>query len=82
MMPHSILGYFDPGSGSILLQVIVGGFAGSALLFRYAWDRIRGKVSGGSHASQERGWDAEAKLHRLSGEMDLHRLSGEMPIPR
>ncbi|MCA9096562.1 MAG: hypothetical protein KDA68_23945 [Planctomycetaceae bacterium] len=76
MMPHSILGYFDPGSGSILLQVIVGGFAGSALLFRYAWDRIRGKVSGGSSADQL----SEEDLHRLSGEMSVHRRSGEMSV--
>jgi hypothetical protein len=45
MMLHSLLGYFDPGSGSILLQVVVGGFAGAALLFRYAWDHLRTRFS-------------------------------------
>lgn len=33
-----VLGYFDPGSGSLLLQVIVGGSAGLLVFARYLWD--------------------------------------------
>ena len=51
-MGEVILGYFDPGSGSILLQVIVGGFAGGLLLLRHAWDRIRQMISGPRVAEQ------------------------------
>src|SRR5690242_20193021 len=46
IMHQFVLGYFDPGSGSILLQVIVGGFAGVMLLFRYAWQGVRQKFLG------------------------------------
>jgi hypothetical protein len=40
-----ILAYFDPGSGSLLVQAIVGGLAGLAVLGKYLWnafaDRFR-----------------------------------------
>jgi len=45
----TLLGYFDPGSGSILLQVVVGGFAGGFVLVRYAWDRLRLKFRPQAH---------------------------------
>jgi len=32
------LAYFDPGSGSLLMQVIVGGTAGLVVFARYLWD--------------------------------------------
>jgi len=35
-----LLAYFDPGSGSLIAQVIVGGGAGLLVLVRYVWDRI------------------------------------------
>jgi hypothetical protein len=34
--------YFDPGSGSLLLQALVGGTAGLMVFGRYIWDAIRG----------------------------------------
>jgi hypothetical protein len=33
-----LLGYFDPGTGSLLLQMIVGGSAGLFVFARYLWD--------------------------------------------
>jgi len=33
-----LLGYFDPGSGSLLVQAFVGGTAGLIVLVRYLWD--------------------------------------------
>lgn len=35
-----MLAYFDPGSGSMLVQVLVGGAAGLAVFARYLWDHF------------------------------------------
>lgn len=32
-----IFAYFDPGSGSLILQALVGGFSGFVVLGRYLW---------------------------------------------
>ena len=34
-----VLAYFDPGPGSLLLQVIVGGSAGLLVLGKYLWEK-------------------------------------------
>ena len=34
----TMLAYFDPGSGSLLLQAIVGGSAGFLVFAKYLWD--------------------------------------------
>jgi len=36
------LGYIDPGTGSMLLQVIVGGVAAAAVGFKLFWSRLLG----------------------------------------
>lgn len=35
-----LLAYLDPGSGSLLLQLILGGVAGLALVLKLFWHRI------------------------------------------
>jgi len=35
-----LLAYFDPGSGSLLLQVLVGGSVGLLVFAKYLWERI------------------------------------------
>jgi hypothetical protein len=35
-----IFAYFDPGSGSLVLQAIVGGAAGLLVLAKYLWDAL------------------------------------------
>ncbi|MFN0054621.1 MAG: hypothetical protein ACKV0T_20815 [Planctomycetales bacterium] len=37
---HSVLAYFDPGSGSLLLQALVGGSAGLVVFAKYLWDTL------------------------------------------
>jgi hypothetical protein len=37
-MIDPLLAYFDPGSGSLLMQTIVGGTAGLLVLAKYLWD--------------------------------------------
>ena len=32
--------YLDPGSGSMLLQVLLGGFAGLAVIAKLYWNRV------------------------------------------
>lgn len=34
--------YLDPASGSIFLQLLLGGVAGVALFFKLTWHKIRG----------------------------------------
>jgi hypothetical protein len=33
-----VLAYFDPGSGSLLVQALVGGTAGLVVFAKYLWD--------------------------------------------
>ena len=42
---HTILGYFDPGTGSMLLQMILGGGAGVVVFGKYLWDTLFGSRS-------------------------------------
>jgi hypothetical protein len=35
-----ILGYIDPGSGSLIVSAIVGGVAGMAVVFKMGWRRF------------------------------------------
>jgi hypothetical protein len=37
-----IFGYLDPGSGSVILQAIVGGFAAVAVTAKLWWKRVTG----------------------------------------
>ena len=39
----NLLAYLDPGTGSLLLQALVGGFAGIWVFFRYFWQRWTSK---------------------------------------
>ncbi|MCY2962606.1 MAG: hypothetical protein NT069_02965 [Planctomycetota bacterium] len=43
-MDMSTLGYFDPGSGSMLVQVLVGGVAGALVFARYLWEHFSVKA--------------------------------------
>jgi hypothetical protein len=37
MSVSPLLGYFDPGSGSLVMQAIVGGTAGLFVFAKYLW---------------------------------------------
>jgi hypothetical protein len=34
--------YLDPGSGSMLVQLLLGGVAGAAVVVKLGWDRFKG----------------------------------------
>lgn len=36
-MMTAVVAYLDPGSGSLILQALVGGFSGLVVLGRYLW---------------------------------------------
>ncbi len=38
--PQLVLGYIDPGTGSIILQAVVGAIAGIAIAVKLFWYRI------------------------------------------
>lgn len=40
----SVIGYFDPGNGSLLMQALVGGAAGLFVLSRYLWEACTQKL--------------------------------------
>jgi hypothetical protein len=44
-----LVAYFDPGSGSLLMQTLVGGTAGLLVFAKYLWDTapslFRGRAS-------------------------------------
>lgn len=35
-----VFAYLDPGSGSLILQALVGGFSGIVVLGRYLWNQF------------------------------------------
>ena len=35
--------YVDPGAGSLLLQLILGGIAGALVTLKLFWNRLRGR---------------------------------------
>lgn len=48
-------GYFDPGSGSLLLQLILGGSAGLLVVAKYLWEQrpflLRGRKTDGTSSA-------------------------------
>lgn len=46
-MPSPAHAYLDPGSGSMLVQALLGGIAGVAVLVKIYWRRIVGRFRGG-----------------------------------
>jgi hypothetical protein len=41
-MPSPALAYLDPGAGSLLIQMVLGGIAMAAVMARVFWARLRG----------------------------------------
>ena len=40
MLEIPVEAYLDPGSGSMLLQILLGGFAGIAVIVKLYWHRV------------------------------------------
>ena len=41
-----VLAYFDPGSGSLVLQSLVGGTAGCMVFGKYLWAFVKDRLLG------------------------------------
>ena len=59
-----IFAYLDPGSGSLLLQALLGGLAGIAVAFK-AW---RARISGKAAAGVDRVESASREEQPITGE--------------
>jgi len=44
-LSQSAHAYLDPGTGSMLLQLVLGGVAGAAVVVRLYWARVKGFFS-------------------------------------
>ena len=55
-----VFAYLDPGTGSMVLQVIVGGVAAIGVAGRYYWRRITGRGSAPTETQGETTADAES----------------------
>jgi hypothetical protein len=40
LIPTQVFAYIDPGSGSMLLQLLLGGVAGLAVIVKLFWHRL------------------------------------------
>jgi len=67
----TILAYFDPGSGSMLVQAIAGGAAGLLVFGKYLWDAFSAKFR--NCGGQVFGPDVNALSAASSGEIPISR---------
>jgi hypothetical protein len=64
----TILAYFDPGPGSLLVQAIVGGTAGLLVFGKYLWNSASARFHGPVHGK------TQTDLNSISADS-----SGEIP---
>jgi hypothetical protein len=64
LLPSPAQAYLDPGSGSMLLQLLLGGVAGLTVLLKLFWHRVREVL--GLSAKEERASSA-AQLRSDAG---------------
>jgi hypothetical protein len=48
-----VFGYLDAGSGSLLLQMLIGGIAGLAAYTRFRWHSVKGWLQKAPKADEE-----------------------------
>lgn len=48
LLPEPALAYLDPGTGSVFMQILLGGLAGLAVAGKLFWHRITGFFSFGT----------------------------------
>ena len=59
-MHFAPLAYLDPGSGSILIQILIAALLGIAVAVRASWSRIK-KLFGKGQADEQTDDDADDK---------------------
>jgi hypothetical protein len=58
----TIFGYLDPGTGSMLLQLLLGGFAAVGVAAKLYWSRIKSFLRIGRRREAEPGVKTESQL--------------------
>ena len=48
---YGTIAYIDPGTGSLILQILLAGIAGLGVLLKLFWARIKAVFAGSSSAS-------------------------------
>ena len=48
-----LMGYLDPGSGSLIIQLLIAVFVGAGIFFRARWEKIKKLFGGKSSESEE-----------------------------
>ena len=54
VLERPVHAYLDPGSGSVLLQVLLGGFAALGVAARFFWHRLTGRLRRGDADADQR----------------------------
>jgi hypothetical protein len=67
-----ILAYFDPGSGSLLVQALAGGAAGLLVFGKYLWDTYAPRF-GRLGKRQNAGTETATLAAASSGEIPIFR---------
>jgi hypothetical protein len=44
-----VLAYLDPGSGSMLVQLLLGGVAAAGVILKLTWHRLLSRLPGRGH---------------------------------
>ncbi len=52
-MDPQVLAYLDPGSGSMIIQILVGGLAAVGVTMKLYWRRITGIFGRGKKAEEK-----------------------------
>ena len=56
--------YLDPGTGSMMLQALIGALAGGLVMARNYWTKIKGFFSGAKREPSDRGSAEESDSKR------------------
>lgn len=70
MLSRPAYAYLDPGTGSMIIQILLGGIAGAALVGRFYWNRfliligVRAEEPVTSHADERVGDDPHPRTDR------------------
>jgi hypothetical protein len=52
-MSHDLLAYLDPGSGSMIIQILVGGLAAVGVAVKLYWRRLVGLFARSKKVEEE-----------------------------
>lgn len=53
LLASPLYAYIDPGAGSLLLQLIIGGLTGAFITLKLFWGRFRGRSKGKAASAAE-----------------------------